>query len=62
MIKAGVRLTPYFSVEGLTRSILKNPIENIFGSVFALSSVTSIINDKQFESRISVCVWKKNVS
>lgn len=62
VIKAGVKLTPYFSVEGFTRSILKNPIENILGSVFGLSRVTSIIIDKQFESRISVWVWRKKVS
>jgi len=54
VIKAGVKLIPYFSVVGFTRSILKNPIENILGSVLALSRVTSIISDKQFESRISV--------
>jgi len=62
VVKAGVTLRPSFSVPGFVRSILKNPIEKIVGSVLVLSKVTSIISDKQFESSISVCMCMKNVS
>ena len=62
VIKAGVTLIPFFSVEGFTKSTLKNPIEKILGSVLELSRVASTISDRKFESMISLWTWIKILS